>query len=466
MTRARGSSRNATFFGISAALVGLLLLLGVLAFAPVASEPAGWAAFGSAAVDYPVVFNQSGLPNGTTWSISLNSTTETSNHVSIEFTEPNGAYQFWVGSVPGYTASPELNITVAAAPVEFTVVFTNTSGTTGPPPTNSTLPTRCTSFSWASANNTLGGNCLGMFSADYHAFSPTVGSTLDNSTFVIGPFAEVAPSGTVVALAVPGFEGFGSLSVVSTPTEINVTDLIVGNVTNAIGVNNSNGAPNGATPVWSPVDLPASGGATTWGSGTNVLGNTTISIVFHFANNSADGTSRVRFDVSIDGWPWVSASDELALAVQSTAFSLPNATHFIYTASDDTISAVSDATGEAVTSLAFDSTANATGPHGTETLTVSDQVGLFPSGADPSAAGALLTFSGAGGYSALTYDPYVVFGPQEVPSSPVGGSPSSLLPPAPVLAALGGVVGAGIVLAGVARRVRRAPIEEGLRPAV
>ena len=59
---------------------------------------------------YTLIFTESGLPSGTSWSVTLNGTTE-SGPVSgttgtIEFTEPNGTYPYTVGTVSGYTSSP------------------------------------------------------------------------------------------------------------------------------------------------------------------------------------------------------------------------------------------------------------------------------------------------------------------------------------------------------------------------
>ncbi|MHB1742283.1 MAG: YVTN family beta-propeller repeat protein [Thermoplasmataceae archaeon] len=59
---------------------------------------------------YAVTFTEAGLPQGVSWSVALNGTTE-SGPVSgttgtIEFTEPNGTYPYTLGTVSGYTSSP------------------------------------------------------------------------------------------------------------------------------------------------------------------------------------------------------------------------------------------------------------------------------------------------------------------------------------------------------------------------
>jgi hypothetical protein len=465
MTLEREPRRMRRVFGITTAVLGVVLLVGLSSISSPSAAGPGLEFVGSAmiipsATEYAVVFTESGLPtgtngsSGTNWSIALNGTSQNSTTSTITFTEPDGSYLFIVGPVPGFTVeTPEINITVAGAPQSFGVLFTST---TVPPPS-------CPSFFWSGANNTLSGNCIGFFEADYRSFNASTGYTTDNSTFTVGPFAEVSPSGTVVALAVPGFDGQGAVTVTSTPHEINVTDTIVGKATNAIGVNSSTGDPNGGTPLWSPADLPGSGGSTTWGPGPEVLGNLTIQIVFHFENGSANGTTRVKFAVSVIGWPWMSSSDVLGLVVTSEAYALPGGSHFTYTASNDTITQQWDSNDSTITSLAFGPTANTTGSP-PSVLQVTDQVGLFPSGATPTEAGALLTFSGAGGYPNMTYDPWVEFGPHAVvPIHPVSGPTPSGIPSLPYLVAIGGVLVGGLLLGTYAHRARRHPIEDGLR---
>ena len=57
---------------------------------------------------YPVVFNEDGLSNQTSWSVTLNGTTLTSQRPDIVFEEPNGTYLFSVNTPPGFDVSPSL----------------------------------------------------------------------------------------------------------------------------------------------------------------------------------------------------------------------------------------------------------------------------------------------------------------------------------------------------------------------
>jgi photosystem II stability/assembly factor-like uncharacterized protein len=51
---------------------------------------------------YEVTFSETGLPLGSSWSVTLNGTTRSSTG-NISFTVPNGTYSYSIGSVPGYS---------------------------------------------------------------------------------------------------------------------------------------------------------------------------------------------------------------------------------------------------------------------------------------------------------------------------------------------------------------------------
>jgi hypothetical protein len=458
MDRARVARRRvALVWGIVVSLALLIVLSSVSASTIGGSamdrrDSTSLMAF-SAATQYFVTFVETGLPTGTNWTVILNGTPQYTFGSSMNFSEADGEYLFTVGGVAGYTVNPEGNVTVNGGPVKVPVVFSSTSAP----------PKACTNLYWTGKNNTLSGNCLGSFEVDYAAFNATSGFAYENSTFTVGPLAEVTPLGAIVALATPGFQGSGTVSVTSNPQGVNVTDIVVGNVTNAIGVNRSNNE-SFPTPDWIPSEASGVGGAITWGQGDQVLGRIVLGIVFHFANGSGNGSSRVKFDVTVTGWPWVSPKDVLGVEVAAQSYALPGGSHFSYTPSTDTITQQWDSNGRTISSLAFGPTANASGEP-PSSLRVTDQVGLYP-GDDPTLAVALLTFVGAGGYANMTYDPWVLFGAQPAvvpPLSHHGSSASlnSLLTP-PVWIAIGGVTVGGILLGAYARRIRNHPIEEGL----
>lgn len=117
--------------GVAAALVAaafLLLLVpyGALATGVVAPSRSISAQVGpSQATVYPVNFTESGLPGGTSWSVTLNGTTGSSTSTLTEFNESNGSYGYSVGSVAGYRVAPSggtVNVTGSATAVAL--VFT------------------------------------------------------------------------------------------------------------------------------------------------------------------------------------------------------------------------------------------------------------------------------------------------------------------------------------------------------
>lgn len=98
------------------------------------------------AVTYLVSFSESGLAQGTSWSMTLNGILDTSAGESILFQEPNGLFGFLVGNVPGYSSSPTNgSVTVDGSPQYLMIVFTN-----------STAPLRILTFSLLPSRLSLG----------------------------------------------------------------------------------------------------------------------------------------------------------------------------------------------------------------------------------------------------------------------------------------------------------------------
>lgn len=74
---------------------------------------------------FSVAFNETGLPAGTNWSVTLGSTLRSSSTAKIAFSEPNGTYKFKLTQIPGYTVSPfNGTITVNGALVNQSEKFT------------------------------------------------------------------------------------------------------------------------------------------------------------------------------------------------------------------------------------------------------------------------------------------------------------------------------------------------------
>lgn len=82
------------------------------------------------AVTYAITFTETGLPTGTSWSVSLNGTAESSSGSMIQFTRPNGTYAYAIGGVPGWTASQYAgSVTVNGAVVNEATGFTQVTYT-------------------------------------------------------------------------------------------------------------------------------------------------------------------------------------------------------------------------------------------------------------------------------------------------------------------------------------------------
>ena len=73
---------------------------------------------------YPVTFKETGLPLGTSWTVTLNGTPNQSATNIITFTEPSGTFPFSVGSVAGYSANESSGLVfVNGSGVNETVPF-------------------------------------------------------------------------------------------------------------------------------------------------------------------------------------------------------------------------------------------------------------------------------------------------------------------------------------------------------
>ena len=80
---------------------------------------------------YHVTFSEVGLPAAAPWSVTLQGAAMSSTGSSIGFTEPNGTYDFAVGSVPGYIASPNSGkVMVSGSATSKLITFTPIPPTT------------------------------------------------------------------------------------------------------------------------------------------------------------------------------------------------------------------------------------------------------------------------------------------------------------------------------------------------
>lgn len=84
---------------------------------------------------YLITFTETGLPTGTSWSVTLEGTPMSSTTDTLQFSEGNDTYSFTVGVVSGYSAAPSSgSVVVNGGPVSKEIAFT---ASTTPPPSSS-----------------------------------------------------------------------------------------------------------------------------------------------------------------------------------------------------------------------------------------------------------------------------------------------------------------------------------------
>ena len=75
------------------------------------------------ATTYAVTFTETGLPTGTSWSVTLNGVLQSSSTSTITFQEPNGTYRYSLGSLNKSYSGPGGSFTVDGAPVSEVAAF-------------------------------------------------------------------------------------------------------------------------------------------------------------------------------------------------------------------------------------------------------------------------------------------------------------------------------------------------------
>ena len=100
-TRAQVRRRLVAAASTMLVLLPVIVTLGAFAAAEVPrTVPAALAA------EFPVVFTERGLPNGSAWTVTVGSHSQSTAGRSLVFYEPNGTYPYSVGSLTGYVPSP------------------------------------------------------------------------------------------------------------------------------------------------------------------------------------------------------------------------------------------------------------------------------------------------------------------------------------------------------------------------
>ena len=77
---------------------------------------------------YSIIFTETGLTAGATWSVTLGGNTISSTGASIAFAEVNGTYSYTIGAVAGYTANPASgSVKVTGSASSQSITFTSTT---------------------------------------------------------------------------------------------------------------------------------------------------------------------------------------------------------------------------------------------------------------------------------------------------------------------------------------------------
>jgi len=237
-------------------------------------------------ITYPVTFTESGLPSGTSWSVSVNGPTLSSSGTTLTVQEPNGTYNFTVGAVPGFGASPASgSVVVSGAPGAQGITFTRASpsltsvaitpasalvqvgGTQmfAATPTCSGGPCPASiSYSWV-INNTLGTLSSNGAVTNFTAGS-TTGTTRLNVTATLNGILRSSLAGITIT-PLPSLSSV-SVSPSSASVVVNTTQSFTATPTCSGGT-----CPGGTTYSWSLTTLaygtlsPATGPTTTFSAG-------------------------------------------------------------------------------------------------------------------------------------------------------------------------------------------------------
>lgn len=206
-----------------------------------------------AAAKYPVSFDESGLPSGTSWSVSVSGASQSSTVSNLSFSEPNGSHSFSVGSVSGYIAHPSSgSVTVAGTAVVVVIDFSaQAKGNYSVTFSESGLPIS-TSWSVALSGSTLSSTGTSIvFSESNGSYSFAVGVPSGYSASPSSGSVSVSGAAAVQTISCANTSGGGGGSSVGNGSGGSGTG---GSGSNSSGGNNStgNGTGGGSGPQIAP----------------------------------------------------------------------------------------------------------------------------------------------------------------------------------------------------------------------
>jgi outer membrane protein assembly factor BamB len=214
--------------------------------APV-SESIVWTA--AVPQQYAVTFTESGLPSGTSWSVTLNGSENSSTSVTIGFVLPNGTFSFTIAPIAGYTTPTYSgSVTVQGQAVGESIPWSLSSNVTYTVTFNEAgLPT---GTSWTvtlagTLHSSTGSSVL--FSVPNGTFAYVVGSVSGYTASPPAGNVTVAGSGLSVALTFGLSPGHYSLTVQEnglpsgTSWSVTINSTVHTSATSAIVVGLANG---------------------------------------------------------------------------------------------------------------------------------------------------------------------------------------------------------------------------------
>ena len=147
---------------------------------------------------YNVTFTESGLPSGSSWSVTFNGTTESSTTDTIIFSVPNGSYSYTVSSVSGYSVSRASgSISVKGVAISTTVTFSRLYSVTF---TESGLPSGTSWFVTLNGSKQSSTSSTITFSETNGTYTYTVGQVTGYN--ISSPSGNAKVSGTYLNITI------------------------------------------------------------------------------------------------------------------------------------------------------------------------------------------------------------------------------------------------------------------------
>ncbi len=315
-------------------------------------------------VEYSVAFTETGLPSGTSWSVTLNGATQATTTPTLTFTEANGTIPYSIADIPGwhqsalpYTGSVTVDGTVvteptlAFGPATYAVTFLEaglTSGISWSVTLNGvTGASTTTTLTFAEPNGTASYS-IGDVSGWHQTTLPYAGSVTVAGAAVTEPTLEFAQLTYSVTFSQTGLPSGTSWSVT-------VNGATVASTTSSLAFAEPNGTYSysiGAVPGWHQPSIPYAGSVTVNGSAIiyAVLAFSQFTSVVSFTESGLP--TGTLWYVNVTGGPsYGSTTDVVTLAEPNGTFAYTASTGAMYNATSPggTVRVAGVAVGESIT---------------------------------------------------------------------------------------------------------------------